>query len=51
MEQFSDNDRQYLKSTMVGTSFDQILKSVTHFSEEELRRLSLQQLNRLRAGM
>ncbi|MBL7799985.1 MAG: radical SAM protein [Chitinophagales bacterium] len=51
MEQFSDNDRQYLKSTMVGTSFDQILESVKHFSEEELRRLSLQQLNRIRAGV
>lgn len=51
MEQFSDNDRQYLKSTMLGTSFDQILESVKHFSEEELRRLSLQQLNRIRAGV
>lgn len=51
MKSFDQEDVQLLKSTMIGTSFDQILESVKHFSLDELKALSKTQLNKLKAGM
>jgi hypothetical protein len=51
MKSFEKEDELLIKSTMIGTSFDQILESVKHFSIDELIKLSTSQLNKLKAGI
>ncbi len=47
MNDLTEREKGIIRSTMTGTGFDQILDSVKHFSEDELRRLMKQQLNAL----